>query len=78
MVWKPIKSAPKDGTRVLLFLPKHNVAISGAWLTINGERDGAHVFYEAFEDWCIDEDIFIMDDPSEYPTHWCEFPSGDL
>jgi hypothetical protein len=76
-IWMPIKTAPKDGTRILLYLTKHDVVVSGGWNTISGERDGPHVYYNDFEDWCIDNDLYLMDDPSEYPTLWCEFPMGD-
>ena len=73
--WKPIESAPKDGTRILLWLPKYDVVVSGCWAEIPGEHDGPHTFYEAFDDWCIDNDLYIMDDPPDcYPTHWLDCP----
>ena len=70
--WKPIETAPKD-RRILMWFPQFDVVISGCWDTIPGERDGPHIYYEDFDDWCVDNDYIILDDPSIYPTHWAEF-----
>lgn len=74
MKWKLINTAPKDGTRILLYLPKHDVVVSGMWDLIPGETLDGYKLYEDFYDWCIDDDLYIMDDPSEYPTQWMEMP----
>lgn len=74
--WRTIKTAPKDGSWVLLWLPKNNVAISGCWDEVPGETCDGHLLYPAFDDWLIDEDLIILDDPDWYPTHWMALPKA--
>lgn len=72
--WKPIETAPKDGTRILLWFPNDAVAVSGLWYKYPEEREGPHVFSESFFDWSVDNDLIIMDDLNKYPTHWMPLP----
>ncbi len=67
--WHPIDTAPRDGTRVLLWDDKRDIAVSGVWWyeptmnTPNGYEPG-------WEGWSCDEDLIIWDDPDDQPTHW--------
>jgi len=74
MKWQKIDSAPKDETRLLLWLPKHDLAISGAWVYFDPELSEGYMLYPGFYGWAIDEDVFIMDDPDEEPSHWMLLP----
>lgn len=56
--WKPIESAPKDGTMVLLGNAVH------AWRTAGGWR-------EAHQDWWDSRDEEGCEFP---PTHWMPLP----
>jgi hypothetical protein len=71
--WQPIDTAPKDGTRIILWLPVEDVAISGFWEWVEPERIDGHQLYSGFYDWFVDNDYVIFD--SEYrPTHWMPMP----
>jgi hypothetical protein len=58
MKWKPIETAPKDGTEILLYLPKVNNVISGNW----SSNSGCWI-----DCWCAkkDSDCYL-------PSHWAE------
>lgn len=58
--WHPILTAPKDGTRVLLYFPKLKHVTECVWASPNG-------VYRA--NWCNDGQWF----PHE-PTHWRTLP----
>jgi len=75
--WKSIDTAPRDGTRILLWLSKHDIAVSGLWELHDAETLDGHELYDSFYDWFIDNDLYIMDDPSEYPSHWMPLPEID-
>lgn len=75
--WQPIETAPRDGTRVLLFQDGKRTEI-GAWLDTSTEheelvrRDGKRAVYEIVVDesgyWDGAEEIFA-------PTHWMPIPA---
>jgi hypothetical protein len=58
MKWKPIETAPKDGTEILLYLPKVNNVISGKWSIQS-------ICW--IDCWCSG-----MDHESYRPSHWAE------
>lgn len=60
--WRPIETAPKDGTYVLLWYPYW----SSRPMVANWERDGSHWRSEHILSWYQD------DDPG--PTHWMPLP----
>lgn len=68
--WHPIKTAPKDGTRLILWVPGHDIAVSGSWQFFTGEYEGPHCFYPGFYDWAFDNDVYINDDEKDKPTYW--------
>lgn len=65
--WQPIATAPKDGTRILLFQPKGDgedstrTVAEAAWLDYVPEESG----------WCMAEgDVWLC------PTHWMPLPDA--
>ena len=73
MKWQPIKTAPKDGT-VLVLKERLGGIVTGLWFTEPGCRDAR--WYLASEDGralCChheyDTEMFLLD-----PTHWIPLP----
>lgn len=68
-MWKPIATAPRDGTLVLIFIntDRHGV-IAAKWTA------GQH----GFETWCVDDYKFgpycIRGYVESDITHWCPLP----
>lgn len=60
--WRPIETAPKDGTWVLLWFDADEYAVSGAWMR-PGRDYIAH--------WCA----FGRWTPGDAPTHWMPLPA---
>lgn len=60
--WRPIETAPKDGSHVLLWYPHW----SKRPMVANWERDGSHWHSEHILSWCQD------DDPG--PLYWMPLP----
>jgi len=71
--WKHIDTAPKDGTRVILWLPVENIAVSGFYEWMDGESCDGYEMYPGYFDWFIDNDLILFEDEHR-PTHWMEFP----
>lgn len=67
--WQPIESAPKDGTRILLFFPNDVGVISGEW---NFERFNAnpkpHFTHDQEQRWGV------RHMRANQPTHWKPLP----
>ena len=65
--WKPIASAPKDGTEILVYAP---------WLADDGERNITTVFWDG-SDWylCQLGGHAESSEPDGRPTHWMSLPS---
>ena len=64
--WQPIKTAPNDGTRVLLALADKNGKIEyvdTGWYYFFDDDDAA-----GYWTWCTHQDL-------EYPTHWMPLES---
>lgn len=61
MAWKPIKSAPRDGTRIM---------VAGVG------RDGfpyVGVGFRSERGWRVDEEL-LRDNEPEAPSYWMRFP----
>ena len=72
MTWQPIKTAPKDGTKVLVFRDVWPAAYVAHW----GINSG-NVFGWLFDDsqFCVGhEDCFLGYDDDPMPTHWIDIP----
>lgn len=71
--WNLIEDAPKDGTDILLFLPKYNsVCIGNYNITesfTNGELNYRH------EGWFTGM-YKILGTEEQEPTHWMPVPNG--
>jgi hypothetical protein len=68
--WQPIETAPKDGTRILFWDAKREVAISGRWHDDPG-RDDPNGFEPPWAWWCADDDLILWDGGREdVPSHW--------
>jgi hypothetical protein len=67
--WQPIETCPRDGTRVLFWDAKHDVAVSGCWHNDPG-RDDPSGCEPAWSWWCCDDDLLMWDDPCDVPKLW--------
>ncbi len=68
--WRTIESAPQDGTRLLLWDAKKDIAVSGRWHHEPG-IDTPNAYEPAWSWWVSDEDIIMWDGgPDDIPTHW--------
>lgn len=77
IAWQPIDTAPKDGTRVLLFVEKR--------VEIGRFVDSATLEYgvetSRVQEWHIMmgfPTIRLLGDPTATPTHWMPLPSAPL
>ena len=68
MIWKPIETAPKDGTPVLLLT---TTGVVSAWFchrpTTPGSDDGNY-------EWVCYDDAFIIEGDQGGATHWMPLP----
>jgi len=70
MSWRPIETAPRDGSRLLLWHPTLNLAISGCWHS-EPERNDPSGYAPAWAWWVSDADLIIWDSgPEDVPSHW--------
>lgn len=72
--WKPIESAPKDGTRVLLADPiegGHEMSV-GWWRPYINDSDDAGWMDGTVESWAYEENTIL------HPTHWQPLPAPPL
>lgn len=72
--WQPIESAPKDGTWVLLWDARHEVAVSGRWWH-EPTMDTPSGYEPGWDGWSADDDLLVWDDPTSQPTHWMLLPA---
>lgn len=76
--WMPIETAPKDGTRILLFCNRvwdeyHNPARSGHWFSeVKAVKD--EVAYRV-NGWWLDGFDHPFNEPPFCPTHWMPLPN---
>lgn len=73
-VWRPIASAPRDGTRVLLYDKVKDIAVSGSWHSDPG-TDTPLAYEPPWSWWVSDNDVVMWGDgPDDHPTHWMPMP----
>lgn len=71
--WQPIETAPKDGTRLLLWDPGREVAVSGYWHD-EPEVSTPTVWEPGWAWWVSDSDVLMWDSgPHDAPSHWMPF-----
>lgn len=73
MNWKPIESAPKDGTEILLYYPNEENAITSGWWYEEYEGDEYKYGYWKVASLPSHGCGCCADNNSE-PTHWMELP----
>jgi hypothetical protein len=72
--WKPIKSAPKDGTTILLYYPGYNRKVWVGSYNKYQKYTNGKLEYE-HEGWSIDKPlVFSLKECS--PTHWMPLPEA--
>lgn len=68
--WRPIETAPRDGTRILLWDSTKNLAVSGFWNTDPG-IDTPNGYEPAWAWWVSNEDLVMWDGgPDDAPSYW--------
>lgn len=73
--WRKIETAPKDGTRVILYFAHKDICIGGSYEEIDesdfesGERK--------WKDWIVDDELFF-EEPVNEPTHWMPLPKPPI
>jgi hypothetical protein len=68
--WQPIETAPKNGTRLLLWDAKRSVAVSGHWHNDPG-MDNPSAYEPPWQWWVSDDELIMWDGgPDDKPTHW--------
>ncbi len=82
--WEPIETAPKNGTVIMMWNKRWNMAPAGYWwcdTTKNGDKFGLWVLLEEELElgvspgtlgWSVDIESGDM------PTHWAHLPEEDL
>lgn len=65
MIWHPIETAPKDGTRILLHIKDFRIDC-GQWNSDQYARKP-----KPYWDWGFPSKQIMRDDP---PTHWMPLP----
>ena len=73
MEWQPIETAPKDGSKILLFIPSN---VSRWHVSAGYWRDDAHA-RKASPFWCAETShlMGITWMRSHQPTHWMPLPA---
>lgn len=73
MMWNPIETAPKDGTRLLLW-HKDGYVVSGRWHSDPG-IDNPNAYEPQWAWWVSDNEIVMWDGgPDDHPSHWMPMP----
>lgn len=71
--WHPIETAPKDGTRVMIFVPEFDPQQYVAEYGSTADLPKDHEDY--WEGWCFSDEILINHCKEEpEPTHWMHLP----
>ena len=71
--WKPIETAPKDGTRILAYEPTYGVGLA-FWQTIRTGTGYADE-WETITGWRLNGMMFREGDLDQ-PTHWQPLPAA--
>jgi hypothetical protein len=71
MTWQPIETAPKDGTKLLLFYPNLNYPIRLGHYSKSEHREHDKITYQN-EGWVAGGFSFGRKDP--VPSHWMPLP----
>lgn len=69
--WQPIETAPKDGTRILLF-DGMGIAIASWWVPDPTDFDDDDDFDEPLPGWCVESAECV--EFWHEPTHWMPLP----
>jgi len=71
--WRPIETAPKDGTVILLWWQTCRTAAIGRW-EVRGSHDGPSITYEG---WKCHDDQVIPTNQNDC-THWMQLPGAPV
>ena len=69
MEWQPIETAPKDGTKILVFTAMGEIEMSEWYVSKNYRYD--HIEGDVYKK-VLDEEVGLWN--SNYPTHWMPLP----
>ena len=70
--WRPIETAPKDGTHILLYYPERDCCIGGSYVEItDGDWETG---YKRWMEWQVDDELYVGDEGYS-PTHWMPLPT---
>lgn len=71
--WQPIETAPKDGTRMVLFCERVVSRIhTGHWFSHEKQTDGVTSW--RYSGWWLDGFQHPFNQPPFEPTHWMPLP----
>lgn len=77
MDWQPIETAPRDGTDVLLFLPKLQTGVwVGRFVDSEDFQYGKSVRKRQY--WSIGVSLTFLSGDDAKPTHWMPIPEGPV
>jgi hypothetical protein len=68
--WQPIKTAPKDGTEIILLTRKG--ICRGKWDVVDF---GEYPLDPVYKWWVNSDDVFWFEEPYDEPTHWMPLPA---
>jgi hypothetical protein len=72
--WRPIDTAPRDGTRIVLYLPDWPACPIARWEMIPGMDGDSLWVLDDETGGCHDDGMLWPDDDGE-PTHWTVIPA---
>jgi hypothetical protein len=76
-LWKPIDTAPQDGTWILMWDSQRELAVSGCWHTEPAMNNPESGYEPGWSWWSADDDVLIWDGDKE-PTHWMPLPNPPI
>lgn len=70
--WQRIETAPKDGTRIMLWEQYSDAPFVGWWLAVSGQWTASHEHVDAVGGW---EGAIVVDRiEQKFITHWMPLP----